>query len=70
MSDRVIGVALGVVLGIVIVVAFVFFGSQDTIDDPSVDEGETPTISTEPAPDQSAPDPTVTVEPGPAEPAP
>jgi hypothetical protein len=69
-TDRVIGVVLGLVLGVLIVVAFVFFGSQETIDDPEVDEGETPTISTEPGPGQSAPGPTVTIESGPGEPNP
>jgi hypothetical protein len=43
------------VIGILIVIAFVFLGSQETIDDPSVSGGETQTF---PAP--SAREPTTT----------
>ena len=39
-ADRAIGVALGVLLGLAIVIAFVFLGSGDTIDDPSVSGDE------------------------------
>jgi hypothetical protein len=35
----VIGIVLGVLLGIAIVILFVFYVSQDTIDAPSIDEG-------------------------------
>lgn len=30
---------LGILLGVVIVIAFVFLGSRDAIDDPSINEG-------------------------------
>jgi flagellar basal body-associated protein FliL len=35
-GDRAIGIVLGVLLGVAIVIAFVFLGSGDTIDDPSL----------------------------------
>lgn len=38
-GDRAIGIALGLIVGIVAVVLFVFLGSEDTIDDPSIDRG-------------------------------
>jgi hypothetical protein len=52
------------VLGLAIVIAFVFLGSGDTIDDPSLSgaEGEQPAV-TQPAPTQPAP-----TDPAPAEP--
>jgi hypothetical protein len=37
-GDRAIGIALGLVIGLVAVVLFVFLGSDDTIDAPSVDQ--------------------------------
>jgi hypothetical protein len=40
--DRAIGIALGLILGIVAVVLFVFLGSSDTIDPPSIDRGPPP----------------------------
>ena len=49
-ADRILGILLGIVLGIAIVAAFVFLGSRDTIDAPSIDE-QTPT-QTQPAPKQ------------------
>jgi hypothetical protein len=42
-SDRLIGIALGILLGLVIVIAFVFLGSRDTIDAPSLSGGGTQT---------------------------
>lgn len=36
-SDRVIGILLGVLVGLVVLVLFVFFGSEETIDSPSID---------------------------------
>ena len=45
-----IGIVLGLVIGVLIVIAFVFLGSQETIDDPSVDEQTQPEI-TRPAPE-------------------
>lgn len=35
-SDWVIGIALGIVLGIAIVATFLYFGSEETIDAPSI----------------------------------
>ena len=35
-SDRVIGIALGVLLGIAVVLIFLFLGSRSTIDEPSI----------------------------------
>jgi hypothetical protein len=40
--DRLIGITLGLILGIVAVVLFVFLGSQDVIDAPSIDESPPP----------------------------
>lgn len=42
--DRAIGIVLGIVLGIAVVIVFVFYGSGDTIDAPSIDEGDRPAI--------------------------
>jgi len=53
--DRTIGIALGLVLGILIVIAFVFFGSQETIDDPDISGGQTETELTRPAPPEPSP---------------
>jgi len=50
-SDRLIGIALGILLGLAIVVAFVFLGSRDTIDAPSLSDGETQTQRTAPLDD-------------------
>jgi hypothetical protein len=36
--DRLIGITLGLILGIVAVILFVFLGSQDVIDAPSIDQ--------------------------------
>jgi hypothetical protein len=36
--DRIIGITLGLILGIVAVVLFVFLGSEDVIDAPSIDD--------------------------------
>jgi hypothetical protein len=53
-SDRVIGIGLGILLGLAIVIAFVFLGSEGTIDAPSIsgEQGGTPTQA---APSQTAP---------------
>ena len=48
-TDRVVGIVLGILLGLAIVIGFVFLGSRDTIDDPSISGGATPT-QTQPAP--------------------
>jgi hypothetical protein len=39
--DRALGIALGLLLGLAIVIGFVFLGSEDTIDDPSISGGGT-----------------------------
>ncbi len=36
-SDRVIGILLGILVGLVMLVLFVFLGSEETIDAPSID---------------------------------
>ncbi len=41
MTDRAIGIALGILLGLAIVIGFVFLGSSDTIDAPSLSGEET-----------------------------
>lgn len=38
--DRALGIALGIVLGIAVVIVFVFYGSGDTIDAPSIEEDD------------------------------
>jgi hypothetical protein len=45
--DRAIGVVLGIVLGIAVVIVFVFYGSGDTIDAPSIDENDRPPVERE-----------------------
>jgi hypothetical protein len=49
LGDRLIGILLGVLLGIAILLAFLFLGSQDTIDAPSLSGGADQT-QTQPAP--------------------
>jgi hypothetical protein len=56
-GDRAIGVALGILLGVAIILLFLFLGSRDTIDEPSLSGGATQTVT------QSAP--TTTREGGP-----
>ena len=54
-SDRAIGIALGVLLGLAIIIGFLFLGSRSTIDAPSLNNGQTQTqTQTEPAPQPSA----------------
>jgi hypothetical protein len=57
-SDRVIGIALGVLLGLLIIVLFLFLGSRSTIDEPSISDGATETL-TQPAtsPETTVPKP-------------
>lgn len=38
-GDRAIGIAIGLIVGIAAVILFVFLGSEETIDDPSIDRG-------------------------------
>jgi hypothetical protein len=47
-SDRAVGIGLGVLLGLVIIVLFLFLGSRSTIDEPSISGGTTRT-ATQPA---------------------
>ena len=56
-SDRAIGIALGVLLGLAIIILFLFLGSRSTIDEPSISDGTTQT-ATQPAtiPRQSKPE--------------
>jgi hypothetical protein len=46
-SDRVIGIALGILLGIAVILLFLFLGSRNTIDEPSLSGGAT--TQTQPA---------------------
>ena len=39
--DRFIGITLGILLGLAIVIGFLFLGSEETIDDPSISGGTT-----------------------------
>jgi hypothetical protein len=55
-SDRAIGIALGILLGLAIIVLFLFLGSRDTIDEPSIAGGTTQT-SSNPAPSPERPKP-------------
>jgi len=45
--DRVIGIALGILLGLAVIVLFLFLGSRNTIDEPSISGGTT--TQTQPA---------------------
>jgi hypothetical protein len=47
-GDRVIGIVLGVTLGIAVILLFLFLGSRNTIDEPSISGATTPT-ATQPA---------------------
>jgi hypothetical protein len=49
MGDRVIGIALGILLGLVVIVIFLFLGSRNTIDEPSLSGGATTQTQTQPA---------------------
>jgi hypothetical protein len=47
-GDRAIGVVLGVALGIAVILLFLFLGSRNTIDEPSI-SGGTAQTGTQPA---------------------
>jgi hypothetical protein len=47
-GDRAIGITLGIALGIAVVLLFLFLGSRNTIDQPSLSDGATQTV-TQPA---------------------
>ena len=49
LGDRLIGILLGILLGLAILLAFLFLGSQETIDAPSI-SGGTEQTQTQPAP--------------------
>lgn len=49
-GDRAIGIVLGVVLGIAVIILFLFLGSRNTIDEPSLSGGATTQTQTQTAP--------------------
>src|SRR3954471_19416704 len=50
-GDRVVGIALGILLGLVVIVIFLFLGSRNTMDEPSLSgAGTTVTHSQPPTP--------------------
>lgn len=55
-GDRAIGIALGILLGLVIIVLFLFLGSRSTIDEPSIADGTTQTV-TQPVTTPAQPNP-------------
>jgi hypothetical protein len=44
-GDRAIGIGLGILLGIAIILLFLFLGSRDTIDEPSLSGGSRQTVT-------------------------
>ena len=55
-GDRAIGIALGILLGLLIIVLFLFLGSRSAIDEPSISDGTTETL-TQPATSPRTPGP-------------
>jgi hypothetical protein len=56
-SDRAIGIALGILLGVAVILIFLFLGSRNTIDEPSLSGGTAQTqTQTQPA-QQRQPEP-------------
>lgn len=47
--DRVIGISLGILLGLAVIILFLFLGSRNTIDEPSLSGGATTQTQTQPA---------------------
>jgi len=47
-GDRAIGIALGILLGLVVIVIFLFLGSRNTIDEPSLSGGATTVTHAQP----------------------
>jgi hypothetical protein len=47
-GDRAVGIVLGIALGIAVILLFLFLGSRNTIDEPSISGGATQT-ATQPA---------------------
>lgn len=48
-GDRAIGIALGILLGLAVVLLFLFLGSRNTIDEPSLSDGAATQTQTQPA---------------------
>jgi hypothetical protein len=48
-GDRALGIALGVLLGLAVIILFLFLGSRNTIDEPSLSGGATTQTHTQPA---------------------
>jgi hypothetical protein len=49
-SDRIVGIALGILLGLAVIVLFLFLGSRNTIDEPSISGGATTQTQAQPPP--------------------
>ena len=47
-GDRAVGIALGIVLGIAVILLFLFLGSRNTIDEPSLSGGTPSQTVTQP----------------------
>ena len=56
-GDRAIGIVLGVVLGIAVIILFLFLSSRNTIDEPSISDGQATQTLTQSAPTPTAPKP-------------
>jgi hypothetical protein len=54
-GDRAIGIVVGILIGLAIVIGFVFLGSGDTIDDPSISGEQRPAQQAPAQPQQTAP---------------
>ena len=48
-GDRAIGIALGIRLGLAVIILFLFLGSRNTIDEPSISGGTPTQTQTKPA---------------------
>jgi hypothetical protein len=48
-GDRAVGIALGILLGLAVIILFLFLGSRNTIDEPSLSGGATTQTQTQPA---------------------
>jgi hypothetical protein len=48
-GDRAVGIVLGIVLGIAVILLFLFLGSRNTIDEPSLSGGAPSQTVTQPA---------------------
>ncbi len=49
LGDRAVGIVLGIVLGIAVILLFLFLGSRNTIDEPSLSGGTPSQTVTQPA---------------------